>query len=190
MSSSFPRASVSMTVQITRKCSTPVLPLPRSSTAALLVARKSLLHGILQAPSPQHIHPPPPTSYAPNFSSCGLSTASYTSIFLVTQSWDYHQPPKSESLLFSSPTTVLPGDATVKNLPAGAGDARHAGSISGWGNSHWVGNGNPHGKLTWEISRRSLVGYSPGGHRVEHDWVRTHYGLVKALSVWLWLEYF
>ena len=78
----------------------------------------------------------PPQTYAPNLSSCGLSTVTYTSMFLVTQSWDHHQPPKplSESLLFSSPTTVLPSAATVKNLPAGAGDARHAGSSSGWEN--------------------------------------------------------
>ena len=31
----------------------------------------------------------------------------------------------------------------IKNLPANAGDARGMGSISGWGRSPGVGNGNP-----------------------------------------------
>ena len=129
MSSSFPRASGSMTVQITCKFSTPVLQVtsPRRPTGTLTSAY------------------PPPIRPKLLMLLTSPPVVSQHSMFLVTQSWDHHQPPKSlsESLLFSSPTTVLPSAATVKNLPGGAGDARHVGSISGLGKSRWVGNGNP-----------------------------------------------
>ena len=47
----------------------------------------------------------------------------------------------------------------VKNLPANAGDIRDAGSILGSGRSPGEGHGNPlHGQ-------RSLVSYSPKGHK-------------------------
>ena len=55
----------------------------------------------------------------------------------------------------------------VKNLPANAGDARDVGSIPGLGRSPGEGKGNftpvffpgePH-------RQRSLVGYSPWGHK-------------------------
>ena len=68
----------------------------------------------------------------------------------------------------------FPGDAVVKNLPANAGNMRR-------GFHPWVG------KIPWRRAwqptavflpgesqrQRSLVGYSPSGHRVEHDWSRS-----------------
>ena len=56
----------------------------------------------------------------------------------------------------------------VKNLPANAGDIRDMSSIPGSGRSSGEGNGNP---LTPVFLRekshgqRSLVGYSPWGHK-------------------------
>ena len=37
----------------------------------------------------------------------------------------------------------FPGGSAIKNLSDNAGDARDAGSISGWGRAPGVGNGNP-----------------------------------------------
>ena len=53
----------------------------------------------------------------------------------------------------------------VKNLPAGAGDARGAGSIPGSGRSLGIGNGNPLLIFLTEVfhGHRSLVGCSPWG---------------------------
>ena len=56
----------------------------------------------------------------------------------------------------------------VKNLPANAGDIRDMSSVPGSGRSSGEGNGNP---LTPVFLRekshgqRSLVGYSPWGHK-------------------------
>ena len=52
----------------------------------------------------------------------------------------------------------------VKNLPANAGDS---GLIPGWGRSPGEGNGNPTPVFLPGESRgrRSLVGYSPWGHK-------------------------
>ena len=59
----------------------------------------------------------------------------------------------------------------VKNPPVNARDARDTGSIPGWGRSLGEGNGNPPVFLPGESHRqRSLVGYSPWGHRVRHEW--------------------
>ena len=69
--------------------------------------------------------------------------------------------------------SVFPSGSVVKNPPANAGDAS---SISGSGRFPGVGNGNPlqlflSGKFhEW----RSLVGCSPWGHRVGHDWATKH----------------
>ena len=57
----------------------------------------------------------------------------------------------------------------VKKLPASAGDM---GSIPGMGRFPGEGNGNPlqFSCLESLTDRRSMVGYSPWGHkRVEHD---------------------
>ena len=68
----------------------------------------------------------------------------------------------------------------VKNLPATAGDIRDPGSIPGWGRSPGGGNGNPLSVLAWRIpwTERSLVGYSPWGHKeldkTEHIIVLRH----------------
>ena len=55
----------------------------------------------------------------------------------------------------------------VKNLPAHAGDLRDVGSIPGWGRSPGEGNGNPpqYSCLENPHGQRSLVGYSPEGHK-------------------------
>ena len=55
----------------------------------------------------------------------------------------------------------------VKNLPANAGDVRDMGSIPGLGRSPGGGHGNPLqcSYLENPHGQRSLVGYSPQGHK-------------------------
>ena len=54
----------------------------------------------------------------------------------------------------------------VKHPPANAGDAADAGSISGSGRSPGEGNGNPLQYSSGKShGRKSLVGYSPWGHK-------------------------
>ena len=55
----------------------------------------------------------------------------------------------------------------VKNLPADAGDIRDAGLIPGLGRSPGGGRGNPlqYSFLEDPLGQRSLVGYSPWGHK-------------------------
>ena len=55
----------------------------------------------------------------------------------------------------------------IKNLPANAGDLRDAGSIPGWGRSPGEGHLNPlqYSCLENPHGQRSLVGYSPQGHK-------------------------
>ena len=55
----------------------------------------------------------------------------------------------------------------VKNLPANAGDSRHAGLIPGLGRSFGIGNGNLNQYSCLEKShgQGSLVGYSPWGFK-------------------------
>ena len=55
----------------------------------------------------------------------------------------------------------------VKNLPANAGDIRDAGLIPGLGRSPGGGRGNPLQCSCLEDphGQRSLVGYSPWGHK-------------------------
>ena len=61
-------------------------------------------------------------------------------------------------------TEAFPGGSAVKNLPANAGDV---GSIPGLGRSPGGGNGNPTPVFLPGEShgQRSLVGYSPRGHK-------------------------
>ena len=58
----------------------------------------------------------------------------------------------------------FPGGSVVKNLPANAGDA---GSIHELRRYSGEGNGNPlqYSCLENPVDRRSLVGYSPCGHK-------------------------
>ena len=75
------------------------------------------------------------------------------------------------------PSSGFPGDAVVKSLPANAGDLGDTSSIPRLGRSPGVGNSNPLQYSCLEISmeissvayHRSLVGYSPWGHKVGHD---------------------
>ena len=61
----------------------------------------------------------------------------------------------------------------VKKLPANAGDIRDIGLIPGWGNSLEEGMQHIPVFLPGEAHRqRSLVGYSPHGHR-EWDMTKT-----------------
>ena len=72
--------------------------------------------------------------------------------------------------------TGFPGGSVVKNLPANAGDV---GLIPDSGRSSGEGNGYPlqYSCLEKSHGQRSLVGYSPGGHKeldsTEHT-VHTH----------------
>ena len=61
----------------------------------------------------------------------------------------------------------FPGEASVKNPPANAGDVRPVGSIPGSGRSLGGGHGNPlqYSRLENPQRQRSLVGYSPWGHK-------------------------
>ena len=56
----------------------------------------------------------------------------------------------------------FPDGSAVKNLPACAGDAS---LIPGWGRSPGGGNGNPVFLPEKSLGQRSLVGYSPWGHK-------------------------
>ena len=60
----------------------------------------------------------------------------------------------------------------VKNLPPSAADKRDLGSILGLGSSPGEGNGNAlqYSSLEKSHGQRSLVGHSPWGYRVGHDW--------------------
>ena len=59
----------------------------------------------------------------------------------------------------------------VKNLPANAGDIRGVDLIPGSGRSPGEVNGNPlqYSCLENPRGQRSMVGYSPWGHRVGHN---------------------
>ena len=84
----------------------------------------------------------------------------------------------SHALMFSeiycgmNSTKGFPGGSVVKNPLANAGSSPgESGSIPGWGRSPGGGNGNPlqYSCLENPHGERSLVGYSPRGHRVGHD---------------------
>ena len=61
----------------------------------------------------------------------------------------------------------FPGSSVVKNLLASVGDAKDMGLIPGLGRSSGIGNGNPlqYSCLENPHGLRSLVGYSPWGHK-------------------------
>ena len=58
----------------------------------------------------------------------------------------------------------FPGASVVKNLPANAGDARNVGSVSGWGRSLGLGNGNPLQYSCLKNSMNPMV-HGPWGHK-------------------------
>ena len=53
----------------------------------------------------------------------------------------------------------FPGDASGKNLPAGAGDPRDAGSIPGSEGSPGGGHGTQSSTLAWEIPQTEEPGW-------------------------------
>ena len=69
----------------------------------------------------------------------------------------------------------------VKKLPARAGDIADAGSILGSGRSPGVRNGNPlqYSCLENPQGQRSLVGYSPGGHKELDTTERLHFMFIS-----------
>ena len=71
-------------------------------------------------------------------------------------------------LLWSSQVSLV-----VKNPPA---KARDTGSIPGWGEIPWNSKWQPTPVFLPREShgQRSLVGYSPWGQRVRHDWATKH----------------
>ena len=74
---------------------------------------------------------------------------------------------------FVNSSSGFPGGTVIKNLPANAGDARDVDLIPGSGRSPGVGNGNPLQFLPGEChGQRSLVGYSPWGHK---EWDTTEH---------------
>ena len=88
-------------------------------------------------------------------------------------------------------TGCFPGDSVLKNRPANAGDAGNMGSMPGSGRSPGGGNGNPlqYSCLKNPHGQRSLVGYSPWGHKgsdtTEHTYTAIQcafiYKTIKAL---------
>ena len=78
----------------------------------------------------------------------------------------------------------FPGGMVVKNLPANAGDARDASSISGLGISPGGGNGNPCQCSCWEKphGQGSLADCNPWGpNRIGHSWAAV---TKRALSIY------
>ena len=63
------------------------------------------------------------------------------------------------------PYICLPSGSVVKNPPASAGDAGDTGSSPGTGRSPGNGHGNPLQYSSESHGQRSLVGYSPWGHK-------------------------
>ena len=63
-------------------------------------------------------------------------------------------------------------NTVVKNPPVNAGDIRDMGLILGSGRSPGGGHGNPlqYSCFGESLGQRTLVGYSPWGRRVRHDW--------------------
>ena len=61
-----------------------------------------------------------------------------------------------------------------KESTCNPGDTGNSGSILGSGRSLGGGNGNPcqYSCLGKSHGQRTLLGYSPKGHRVEYDWAR------------------
>ena len=75
-----------------------------------------------------------------------------------------------------------PGGAVVKNQPVNPGDMRNAGSTPGSGRSPRGGHGNPlcYSCLEKFHKQRSLVGYSPWGHKESNAIEHTHTQKSKA----------
>ena len=83
----------------------------------------------------------------------------------------------------------LPGGAVVKNSPA---SARDVGSISGWGRSPGVGNGNPlqYSSLENPVDRGvcwAIVHGDAKSWTWLSDWAHTHTHTHTHTLIWLWL---
>ena len=89
----------------------------------------------------------------------------------------------------------FPGGASGKEPPAKAGDQRDAGWIPGLGRSPGGGHGNPLQYFCLENPRgqRSLVGYSPWGHKqsdmAEQLTLRSLKSLQINPTIWFFLVY-
>ena len=92
--------------------------------------------------------------------------------FVSTEAWKQEYP-IPRTLHSSSPLSSRASQVAleVKNLSATSRDPRDMGSIPGLGRSPGGGNGNPFQCSCLENphGQRSLVGYSPCGHRVGYD---------------------
>ena len=73
----------------------------------------------------------------------------------------------------------------VKNPSANAGDVRDSGSIPGLGRPLGGGNGNPlqYSFLENSHGQRSLVGYSPRGHKELYMTEHTHCYITKITFI-------
>ena len=70
-------------------------------------------------------------------------------------------------MIYVDPHSSLgfPDGSVVKNLPASAGDTRNVGSVSGWGRSLGLGNGNP---LQYSCLKNSVNSGSMGSQKLRH----------------------
>ena len=71
-------------------------------------------------------------------------------------------------MIYLGPHSSLgfPVGSVVKNLPTNAGDARNVGSVSGWGRSLGLGNGNP---LQYSCLKNSMNSGSMGSQKLRHN---------------------
>ena len=93
-------------------------------------------------------------------------------LFELTTQWSrkvHHIPSNIWLMRVASQVAHL-----VKNMPANAGDPRDAGLIPGLGRCLRKEMATHSSILAWKIPwQRSLLGYSPWGCRVGHDWEQT-----------------
>ena len=92
---------------------------------------------------------------------------------------EFFFPPLSREFYLVQSNTVIEymwgflGDAVVKNPPASAGDTRGMNLVPGSGRPPGEGNGNQlqYSCLDHPHGQRSLVGFSPEGHKEsDRDW--------------------
>ena len=133
----------------------------------------SSVHGILQAKLLEWVAIPfsRETSWARDQTWVSCIAGRFFTIWV--SKGGYEMPPLEEPLSHPLNLTLrgflgFPGDSVVKNPPANAGDT---GLILGLGRSPGEGNGYPLVFLPGKFhGERSLVGYSPWGHKRDgHD---------------------
>ena len=78
----------------------------------------------------------------------------------------------------------------VKNLTANPGDIRDLGSIPGLGRSPRGGNGNPlqYSCLENSMDKKSLMGYSPWGHKESDTTGHACYAQRTRTVPWGWKQ--